>query len=43
MESHPIDPDPVTFVYTDAWVAYLIRHLSDPEEYALVCGGPASA
>jgi hypothetical protein len=31
------------YVYTDAWVAYLIRHLSDPEEYALVCGGPACA
>ena len=26
------------YVYTDAWVRYLIRHLSDPKEYAIVLG-----
>ncbi|MBU2667792.1 DUF3644 domain-containing protein [Actinoplanes bogorensis] len=26
------------YVYTDAWVRYLVRHLSDPHEYLVVLG-----
>lgn len=26
------------YVYTEAWVTYLTRHLADPETYAAVCG-----
>jgi hypothetical protein len=31
------------YVYTDAWIAYLIRHLADPKENALVCRSGASS